>query len=74
VYNLFNIRNENAYKLAFMYHQYRERKFKEPTKEELESTLTNSLPGKKIFLNLGTPNLSILSFKKGFHGRTMVHV
>jgi 4-aminobutyrate aminotransferase / (S)-3-amino-2-methylpropionate transaminase len=46
-----------------MHHQFLKRGGKEPTKEDLESTLLNHTPG--------TPNLSILSFKKAFHGRTL---
>ncbi|KAL1602453.1 4-aminobutyrate transaminase [Paraconiothyrium brasiliense] len=55
--------NELAYKAAFMYRRQQERgganvDFSEA---EMTSSLTNQSPG--------APDLSILSFKKGFHGR-----
>ena len=62
--------NETAYKAAFMYYQRRARAraanatssaVVEPSQEETESCMNNQAPG--------SPNLSILSFKKGFHGR-----
>ncbi|RLN45146.1 hypothetical protein BBJ29_007503 [Phytophthora kernoviae] len=55
--------NENAYKAAFMWFQTKLRGGKPPSEEELESCMTHQLPG--------TPNLSILSFQGGFHGRLM---
>lgn len=53
--------NENAYKAVFMWFQTKLRGGKPPSKEDLESCMTHDLPG--------TPNLSILSFQGGFHGR-----
>ncbi|KAG7382662.1 hypothetical protein PHYBOEH_010396 [Phytophthora boehmeriae] len=55
--------NENAYKAVFMWFQTKLRGGKPPSEEELESCMTHQLPG--------TPNLSILSFQGGFHGRLM---
>jgi 4-aminobutyrate aminotransferase/(S)-3-amino-2-methylpropionate transaminase len=60
--------NECAYKAVFMAHQRAKRLAKSggkdasPTQEELDSCMCNSLPG-------SANNLSILSFKGGFHGR-----
>lgn len=54
--------NETAYKAAFMYHRRRERgEDVEFSAEELSTCMNNQAPG--------SPNMSILSFKKGFHGR-----
>lgn len=55
--------NEIAYKAAFMYHQQIRRGGPENefTEQELESTMRNQSPG--------SPQLSIMSFKSGFHGR-----
>ncbi|KAJ1655848.1 4-aminobutyrate transaminase [Dispira simplex] len=55
--------NELAYKAAFMYHQGKTR--------GKNFTLANSKEESSCMLNLppGSPDLSILSFKKGFHGR-----
>jgi 4-aminobutyrate aminotransferase/(S)-3-amino-2-methylpropionate transaminase len=54
--------NELAFKAAFMWKQRQGRGTNtEFTKEEIQSCLENKAPG--------APNLSILSFKKGFHGR-----
>lgn len=53
--------NETAYKAAFIWRRAQERGNAEFTKEELESTMLNQAPG--------SPNYSILSFEKGFHGR-----
>ncbi|KAF3901790.1 hypothetical protein AA313_de0204780 [Arthrobotrys entomopaga] len=54
--------NECAYKAAFMYHRRRERgEGVEFTAEELSSAMNNSKPG--------SPDLAIMSFRKGFHGR-----
>lgn len=55
--------NETAYKAAFMYRRQRERGGAdvEFTPEELSSSMINQYPG--------APQLSILSFKAGFHGR-----
>ena len=55
--------NELAYKAAFMYRRQRERggPTAEFSEEEVASAMENASPG--------APELSILSFKKGFHGR-----
>jgi len=54
--------NETAYKAAFMYYRRMQRgEGVEFTAEELESTMRNASPG--------SPDLAIMSFKKGFHGR-----
>ncbi|KAL1878812.1 hypothetical protein VTK73DRAFT_7465 [Phialemonium thermophilum] len=55
--------NETAYKAAFMWRRQQERGGPnvEFTEEELASSMNNSLPG--------ASNLSILSFRTGFHGR-----
>ncbi|KJZ72839.1 4-aminobutyrate aminotransferase [Hirsutella minnesotensis 3608] len=55
--------NEIAYKAAFMYRRQLERGGPEVdfTPEEIESAMRNESPG--------SPQLSILSFKHGFHGR-----
>ncbi|KAJ4348743.1 4-aminobutyrate transaminase [Didymosphaeria variabile] len=55
--------NELAYKAAFMYRRQQERGGAnvEFSEAEMTSSLTNQSPG--------APDLSILSFKKGFHGR-----
>lgn len=55
--------NETAYKAAFMYHQQSKRGGRDVdfTPDELSSTMLNKPPG--------SPNLSIMSFKSGFHGR-----
>ncbi|KAF2156160.1 4-aminobutyrate aminotransferase [Myriangium duriaei CBS 260.36] len=55
--------NELAYKAAFMWRKQQERGGYNVdfTKEEMESTMNNMAPG--------SPNLSIMSFKYGFHGR-----
>ncbi|KAJ3461659.1 4-aminobutyrate transaminase [Fusarium solani] len=55
--------NETAYKAAFMYRRQQERGGPdvEFTEQELESAMLNQAPG--------APELSILSFKTGFHGR-----
>ncbi|KAK6502522.1 hypothetical protein TWF506_003103 [Arthrobotrys conoides] len=54
--------NECAYKAAFMYHRRKERGEGAPfTEEELNSAMNNQKPG--------SPELAIMSFKKGFHGR-----
>lgn len=54
--------NECAYKAVFMAHQRKKRGGAPPSEEELQSCMCNSLPG-------SANNLSILSFKGGFHGR-----
>ncbi|EPS42660.1 hypothetical protein H072_3423 [Dactylellina haptotyla CBS 200.50] len=54
--------NECAYKAAFMYHRRRERgEGAAFTEEEMTSAMNNEKPG--------SPDLAIMSFKKGFHGR-----
>jgi 4-aminobutyrate aminotransferase/(S)-3-amino-2-methylpropionate transaminase len=53
--------NENAYKAAFMWFQTKMRGGKPPSELDLETSMAHQLPG--------TPNLSILSFQGGFHGR-----
>ena len=55
--------NENAYKTVFMWFQNKLRGGRPPSKHDLETSMTHQLPG--------TPNLSILSFQGGFHGRLM---
>ncbi|CAH2086500.1 unnamed protein product [Euphydryas editha] len=55
--------NENAFKSVFMWYRKRERGGKvDFTPEEMTSCMSNQPPG--------SPNLSILSFQGGFHGRT----
>ncbi|KAF2428053.1 4-aminobutyrate aminotransferase [Tothia fuscella] len=56
--------NELAYKAAFMWRRQQERGGQdvEFTAEELESSMNNKSPG-------SPDNMSILSFKSGFHGR-----
>ena len=53
---------ENALKAACFWYMSKQRGNKKATHEELESSLMNLPPG--------SPKLSILSFKGGFHGRT----
>ncbi|KAL8980415.1 MAG: hypothetical protein Q9177_005889 [Variospora cf. flavescens] len=55
--------NETAYKAAFMWKRRQERggPDAEFTAEEISSAMNNQTPG--------SPHLSILSFKSGFHGR-----
>ncbi|RDW78420.1 putative 4-aminobutyrate transaminase [Coleophoma crateriformis] len=55
--------NETAYKAAFMYRRQQERggAHVEFTEQELTSSMVNQAPG--------AAQLSILSFKSGFHGR-----
>lgn len=55
--------NENAFKAAFIWYQTKLRDGKGPTEEEMESCMRNAAPG--------SPNLSVLSFQKGFHGRLL---
>lgn len=54
---------ENAMKVSFFWHQKRVREGRDITSEEMETALMNKSPG--------APSLSILSFKNGFHGRTL---
>jgi len=53
--------NETAYKAVFMSHMAKQRDGAAYTPEELQSCMKNAPPG--------TPSLSIMSFKGGFHGR-----
>ncbi|KAI9840856.1 MAG: 4-aminobutyrate transaminase [Sclerophora amabilis] len=55
--------NETAYKAAFMWRRRQERGGPDVdfTSEEMSSSMNNASPG--------SPSLSILSFKQGFHGR-----
>jgi 4-aminobutyrate aminotransferase/(S)-3-amino-2-methylpropionate transaminase len=53
--------NEVAFKAVFMHHQHIKRGGKPFTAEDLSSCMKNQAPG--------SPELSILSFKGGFHGR-----
>lgn len=55
--------NETAFKAAFMAYRQRERGSAEApfTQEELDSCMLNQAPG--------APDLCVLSFKQGFHGR-----
>lgn len=56
--------NENGIKLMFMRYMHRQRDGRTTfTTEELDSTLRHAAPG--------SPRLSILAFKGGFHGRTV---
>lgn len=54
--------NEVAFKAVFMRHQHEKRGGKPFSAEDLSSCMNNQEPG--------TPQLSIMSFKGGFHGRT----
>lgn len=54
--------NENAFKAAFIWYQTKLRGGP-PTAEDMKSSLSNQAPG--------CPDLSILSFGGGFHGRLM---
>jgi 4-aminobutyrate aminotransferase / (S)-3-amino-2-methylpropionate transaminase len=55
--------NETAFKAAFMWKRQQERGGPDVdfTPEEIESTMNNKKPG--------SPDMSIMSFKTGFHGR-----
>mmetsp|Transcript_10303 Transcript_10303/g.21659 ORF Transcript_10303/g.21659 Transcript_10303/m.21659 type:complete len:533 (+) Transcript_10303:354-1952(+) len=56
--------NENAFKAAFIRFRNAQRGGREvPNEEELESCMRNEAPG--------SPDLAVLSFEKGFHGRTL---
>uniref|UniRef100_A0A3B4YUQ6 4-aminobutyrate aminotransferase n=1 Tax=Stegastes partitus TaxID=144197 RepID=A0A3B4YUQ6_9TELE len=55
--------NENAYKAMFIWYRNKERGHKTPSDEDLSSCMINQAPG--------CPDLSILSFMGGFHGRTL---
>lgn len=54
--------NENAFKAAFFWYRALQRGGNPPTQEELSSCVHNAAPG--------CPDLSVLSFKGAFHGRT----
>jgi len=55
--------NENAYKAIFIWYQKNRKGTVDFTPEEMESCMLNLAPG--------APSLSLLSFKGGFHGRTL---
>ncbi|KAL1494315.1 hypothetical protein ABEB36_009931 [Hypothenemus hampei] len=55
--------NENAFKHAFMSYRRKIRGNDEFTEEEIQSCLHNKPPG--------SPNLAIMSFLHGFHGRSL---
>uniref|UniRef100_A0A673AID4 4-aminobutyrate aminotransferase n=1 Tax=Sphaeramia orbicularis TaxID=375764 RepID=A0A673AID4_9TELE len=55
--------NENAYKAMFIWYRNKERGHNTPSAEDLSSCMVNQGPG--------CPDLSILSFMGGFHGRTL---
>lgn len=54
--------NENAYKVIFAYYNIKHRGGKPLTNEEMEQCVLNTGPG--------CPDLSLLSFRGSFHGRT----
>ncbi|EFA80836.1 histidine kinase [Heterostelium album PN500] len=54
--------NECAYKAVFMHYQHTQRGGKPFSEEEIHSCMNNKAPG--------SPELAILSFRGGFHGRT----
>ncbi|KAG0285841.1 hypothetical protein BGZ98_005311 [Dissophora globulifera] len=53
--------NETAYKAAFMFHQRKKRGASSATEEDFTSCMRNAKPG--------SPDLAIMSFEGGFHGR-----
>jgi len=55
--------NENAFKAGFFWYNNLQRGGKPPTQKDLESCIMNKGPA--------CPDLSVLSFKGAFHGRTM---
>ncbi|KAF0032188.1 hypothetical protein F2P81_014478 [Scophthalmus maximus] len=55
--------NENAYKAMFIWYRNKERGHNTASEEDLSSCMINKSPG--------CPDLSILSFMGGFHGRTI---
>ena len=55
--------NEHAIKQAFIWYQTQKRGGKPPNDEYLTSCMEQKLPG--------TPNLTVLGFQGGYHGRTM---
>lgn len=54
--------NENAYKVMFIWYNTKRRNGKVPSQEELDQCVMNQGPS--------CPDLSLLSFKGAFHGRT----
>ena len=58
---------------AFMYYRRKERgEDKDFTPEEMSSCMKNQQPGilkRNFSVTIGSPDLSILSFGKAFHGR-----
>lgn len=57
-----SVSNENAFKLMHFYRCDKVREGRDFTEEEMASCMINQQPG--------TPNLSVMSFHGGFHGRT----
>ncbi|DAZ97973.1 TPA: hypothetical protein N0F65_005131 [Lagenidium giganteum] len=55
--------NENAYKAVFIWYQTKQRGGRPPSAYDLETSMVHKSPG--------TPNLSLLSFQGGFHGRLL---
>ncbi|CAF0781881.1 unnamed protein product [Didymodactylos carnosus] len=55
--------NENAFKAICIWYAEKQRNGKPHTEEELQSTLLNKAPG--------SPNVTLMSFEGGFHGRTI---
>jgi len=57
--------NENAFKIAFFHYMKQTRGYEMPVagSTEVETVMQNQAPG--------SPDLSIMSFDKGFHGRTL---
>lgn len=55
--------NENAFKAIFIWYQKNKKGTVDFTAEEMNSCMANLPPG--------SPNLSIMSFQGGFHGRTL---
>ena len=55
--------NELAYKAAFLWKRKQQRQNADFSEEEMTSAMSNQSPG--------SPNLSIMSFKTGFHGRLL---
>lgn len=55
--------NENAFKAAFIWYQTKRRGGQSPSDIEMDTCMMNQAPG--------SPDLSVLSFAGGFHGRLM---
>lgn len=55
--------NENAFKAVFIWYQTKQRGGLPPSQHDLDSSMLHQEPG--------TPDLGILSFNGGFHGRLM---